>query len=167
MPPPLLDLDPSIESLVFGAVVDVLQSDDVLARTIRTWETLDGTSKVLEPPTTAMMPHLRLLPVPPTMDVAEAAASRIGMHVAVMIATAGLNRDDQFNLWAAFRAALVYTKPFRGTDVFEFLRLQGVEDYKLTQPVFGLFPQPGLTTGSAAQDLFGAARIVLSFLVPR
>jgi hypothetical protein len=158
---PLLDLDTSTEEEIFAGLVDVLQGDDTLWRVIRTWEVMDGTTAVLEPPTTVQMPHLRLIPGGSPLQVAEAAAYDLHLTIDVLFACEGLHRANQYNLWAAFLAALGGTRPFRDTTVFEFVRSLGAVDIKVTTPRFGPMPRPGAEGASRATDLVGACQVII------
>jgi hypothetical protein len=145
---PLLDLDASTEETLFAAIVDILQADETLSRVIQTWEVMDGTTAILEPPTTVQMPHVRIVPSLSPMVVAEAAA--YDLHLA-----------NQLNLWGAIRTALRGTSPFRDTFVFEHVRSLGGVDLHLTSPRFGPMPRLGADGGSRAQDLVGACQVVV------
>jgi hypothetical protein len=158
---PLLDLDASTEETLFAGLVDVLQDDENLSRVVRTWETMDGTTTVLEAPTTVQMPHLRLIPGGSPLEVAEAAAYNLHLTIDVLFACEGLNRANQYNLWAAFRRALQGTKPFRDTTVFEYVRSLGAVDLKITTPRFGPMPRAGADGASRAQNLIGACQIIV------
>jgi hypothetical protein len=161
MTTPLLDLDTSAEEELFAGLVDVLQGDETLSRVIRTWETMDGTTAILEAPTTVQMPHLRLIPGGSPLEVAEAAAYNLHLTVDVLFACEGLNRANQYNFWAAFLAALRGTRPFRDTTVFEYVRSLGGVDLKVTNPRFGPMPRAGADGASRAQDLVGACQVVI------
>jgi hypothetical protein len=163
---PRLDLDAATEETIFAALVQVLRDDDTVARVVKTWEVLDGTSPILEPPRPAEMPHLRLVPGAAPYEVAEAAAYRVDMAVDVLVATEGLHRADQLNLWGAVRAALRGEKPYGDDTVFDFLWRLGVQHHRIAGVQFGPWPPPGRDGGSRAQDLIGTARIVLQFRTP-
>jgi hypothetical protein len=137
----------------------------VLRNVIKTWETLDGTSETLEPPTTAQMPYLRISGGPSVMSQAEAAAWNLEFTLIVMIATPGLNQDDQTNLWGAFRAALNQAKPFNAVTVLEHVRSSGITMYGISSPGFGAYPPLSMTAPSRAQDLISVARVVLQMYI--
>jgi hypothetical protein len=158
---PLLDLDASTEETLFAAIVDILQADENLSRVVQTWETMDGTRAVLEPPTTVQMPHVRIVPSLSPMEVAEAAAYDLHFVIDLIFYCEGMNRANQLNLWGAIRTALRGTSPFRDTYVFEYVRSLGGVDLHLTSPRFGPMPRPGADGGSRAQDLVGACQIIL------
>jgi hypothetical protein len=161
MPAPLLDLDTSAEETLFAALVDILQADEALSRVIRTWEVMDGTTAILEPPTTVQMPHIRLVPSLSPLVVAEAAAYDLHLVIDLVFYVEGMDRANQLNLWGAIRTALRGTSPFRDTYVFEHLRSLGGVDLRLTSPRFGPMPRLGAGGESRAQDLVGACQVVI------
>jgi hypothetical protein len=158
---PLLDLDTSTEEMLFAGLVDVLQADENLSRVIRTWEVADGTTAILEPPTTVQMPHLRIIPSLSPLAVAEAAAYDLHLVSDLVFYCEGIHRANQLNLWGAIRTALRGTSPFRDTHVFEFIRSLGGVDLRLTSPRFGPMPRLGAAGESRAQDLVGACQVVI------
>lgn len=166
MPGPHLDLPEAVEETLFGFLVDVLKDDtSAFAGAIRTWEVLDGSSATLQPPSTGAMPWCRLMPGPSSMEIIEAAAYQIDMSIYVTLATEGLHRADQFNLWGVLRHALRFDRPYATSTVFEQFRLLGAIEYQLSTPGFGPYPMPSPTNPSPAQDLFGTARILIKFRV--
>lgn len=168
MPAPYLNLDTSAEETLFAAIVDILREDEALAREVQTWEVLDGTSAVLDPPATAQMPHIRILPSSRTqMGIAAADSYHINLALDVWIFTRALVRADRFNLWAAFRLALRGAKPFRATTVFAHLKTLGVYgDIEITRADLGHTPQLAADGGSRSQDLVAASQIIVPFLAP-
>jgi hypothetical protein len=158
---PRLDLPTSTESAVFAAICQVLREDPVLQKAVKTWETFEGAQKTVQPPPSAAMPWVRLVPVPPAMRMAEAAAYQLDFAVHAWIATRGLDVVDQLNLWAAFRVALNYSNAFRNTTVFAYLRELGSSLHQVGRPRLGVLPQPGDGGEQGVQDLISEAEVTM------
>lgn len=167
---PRLPLDQSVEADVYLAVCDVLREDPALKQVVRTWEVLDGSHSTIQPPATAGMPWVCLVPGPSEMFVAAADSYQIDFSVAVLFATPGLDGANQLNLWGAIRSSLVALKPHRNSTVGEFLRRahspMGSFVHKVTSPGLGPHPLPTATRPNPEQNLMGSARVLLSFHVP-
>lgn len=151
------------EMKAFRAVEAILREDPgLLAGGVR-FRTYNGDQMDGQAPSSGQCPLLRMSPEVTRDDSPLTQAKSVAhFSIKVEIFAAGLIAEDVVNFWAAVRAAMVRTKPFRDTNVQCFLnREAGIHRSSVTLPGFGAWK------GDKAPDsgLAGHGRIAVEILV--
>ena len=122
----LQGLPASKRSILFRAVVAVLQSNPTLASVVKTWRTCSGDAGDNMPVSYDQCPWVRLSFASDTPVVfAATTLKEIAIVVTIEIATAGTCLDDNLDLWEMIEDALASEAPApggTGVNVKDYLR---------------------------------------------
>jgi hypothetical protein len=124
---------------VYRALVAVLQDDPLLSRMPITWDVRVGNQNETQPPASAQMPWVALVPLElPTNPVTEIEDQGRFM-VRVDMAVRGTNWNDLGNFAGAIRSALNANRPAPdGSTVDQFFRSAGATNFWLRRSGIGV-----------------------------
>jgi hypothetical protein len=136
------ELPDGLRSIAFRAVEQVLREDPVLSGVVKTWRTLEGRDDDTQEVGWDNCPLIALSPSPQPDRKLTHENANVTMVIYVEVYAPGTCVDDMLNLWDAVGAALKMRKPYRGSNVQDFLRcgLQdrglSILDLNLIEPAF-------------------------------
>lgn len=135
-----LDLPDAEETVAFRAFENVLRTDPVLSRVVKTWSSWRGEPVDLLDPVPAMCPIIKLAFKPAGASWETEGLHKEPLYVGVTAAVAGLDCDQLVNLWAAIRRAVFPADPERDLFVQKALRTEArIKKPTIIAPAFELF----------------------------
>jgi hypothetical protein len=125
--PGVLDLPDGPHSRVWLKTLEILQADEVLARTVRTWEVPDGNTDVIQG--TSATPTIRLEPSIGGLDWWSEDAHFGYLLINIRFIIQSRDATDRLNLFGAFVNAIYpYGKLARQLEIQQALRDAGAQD---------------------------------------
>lgn len=123
----VLDLPDGPHTRVWLKTLEILQGDEVLSRTVRTWIVPDGSTDPKE--LTSATPIIRLDPAISPFEWYDPGAQSSDLLIHIRLVIQSRDATDRLNLWAAFVNALYpFGQHSRQLEIQQALRDAGAED---------------------------------------
>ena len=103
---PILDLPQSARDKVWLRTVEILKTDETLAKTIQTFIVWDGTKISYSPDLSSMMPVLRLMPIIGPQSWYSPDAQYGWLNISILMSIQTRYASDYLNLWSAVENAI-------------------------------------------------------------